>query len=83
MHLLLSKAPEFDENNFRAYQNKKRKLLFLRKDIVAVIPKDEALAAYDIAQKRAQKDGSMSLEQWQAEHVEKVESMLAKLGFAE
>ena len=50
---------------------------------VAVIPKDEALAAYDIAQKRAQKDGSMSLEQWQAEHVEKVESILAKLGFAE
>ncbi len=50
---------------------------------IAVIPKDEALAAYDIAQKRAQKDGSMSLEQWQAEHVEKVESILAKLGFAE
>jgi len=25
----------------------------------------------------------MSLEQWQAEHAEKVESILAKLGFAE
>ena len=49
---------------------------------IAVIPKFEALEAFDIAQKRAQKDASMSLEQWQAEHSEKVEGILAKLGFS-
>ena len=49
---------------------------------IAVIPKAQALEAFVIAQKRAHKDASMSLEQWQAEHSEKVESILTKLGFS-
>jgi len=48
---------------------------------IAVIPQAEALGAFEIAKQRADKDSAMSLEQWQAEHSEKVESILAKLGY--
>ena len=48
---------------------------------IAVIPQAEALGAFEIARQRADKDSAMSLEQWQAEHSEKVESILAKLGY--
>ena len=46
---------------------------------IAVIPKADALTAFDTAKKRAEKDGAMTLAQWQAEHVKKVESILTEL----
>lgn len=48
---------------------------------IAVIPKAEAQQAFEIAKARGDKDASMSLEQWQAQHHKKVESILADLGF--
>ncbi len=48
---------------------------------IAVIPKADALTAFDTAKKRAEKDGAMTLAQWQAEHVKKVESILTELGY--
>lgn len=50
---------------------------------IAVLPRATADDCLDIAQKRAAKDGGMSLEQWQAEHYDKVESTLKKLGYDE
>lgn len=48
---------------------------------IAVIPKADAQQAYEIAKARAQKDASMTLEQWQANHFNNVEGILDKLGF--
>jgi len=48
---------------------------------IVVIPQAEAKQAFDIAKARGDKDASMSLEQWQKQHHEKVESILAELGF--
>lgn len=48
---------------------------------IAVIPKEEVTQAFEIAKARGDKDASMSLAQWQAQHHEKVESILADLGF--
>ena len=48
---------------------------------IAVIPKAAAEQAYDVARARAQKDAAMSLAQWEAQHVEKVEGILKELGF--
>lgn len=50
---------------------------------IAVIPKADALTAFDIAKKRAEKDGAMTLAQWQAEHAKKVESILTELGYTD
>jgi len=50
---------------------------------IAVIPQDQAESAFDIAKARGDKDASMTLEEWQAQHQEKVEATLAKLGFAD
>lgn len=50
---------------------------------IAVIPKAEAQQAYEIAKARAQKDASMTLEQWQANHLNNVDGILNKLGFAD
>ena len=50
---------------------------------IAVIPQHQALRAYDIAKARATKDASMTLEQWQSQHHEKVEEILSTLGFLE
>lgn len=50
---------------------------------IAVIPKASSLRAYDIAAARMEKDQSMTLEQWQAQHSNKVEQTLADLGFEE
>ena len=48
---------------------------------IAVIPKAAAEQAYDVARARAQKDAAMSLAQWEAQQVEKVEGILKELGF--
>ncbi|MFQ3220684.1 MAG: 4-hydroxy-4-methyl-2-oxoglutarate aldolase [Paraglaciecola sp.] len=48
---------------------------------IAVIPKAKAEAIYDIAKARTDKDGAMSLEQWQAEHQAKINGLLDELGF--
>jgi len=48
---------------------------------IAVLPAAEADKAFAIAKARDEKDTAMSLEQWQAQHAQKVESTLAKLGF--
>lgn len=50
---------------------------------IAVIPQDQAERAFDIAKARGDKDASMTLEEWQAQHQEKVEATLAKLGFTD
>lgn len=50
---------------------------------IAALPKLSADQSLDIAQKRARKDSSMSLDEWQAEHFSKVESCLQKLGYKE
>lgn len=48
---------------------------------IAVIPQEQAIQAFDIAKARGDKDAAMSLEEWQAQHSEKVESILKELGF--
>ncbi|NDV92436.1 RraA family protein [Alteromonas sp. 345S023] len=48
---------------------------------IAVIPHLRAQDAFEIASARAKKDEAMSLSQWQAQHHEKVESILKDLGF--
>jgi 4-hydroxy-4-methyl-2-oxoglutarate aldolase len=50
---------------------------------IAVIPQKMAEKAYEIASNRAQKDAAMSLSKWQAQHHQKVESILNDLGFAD
>lgn len=50
---------------------------------IAVIPKKDANHAYEVACARADKDQSMSLDAWQEQHYEKVQSTLASLGFTE
>lgn len=50
---------------------------------IAVVPKEQAETVYEIAKARTDKDASMDLAQWQAEHVDKVESTLKSLGFDE
>jgi len=50
---------------------------------IAVIPADQTSKALQIAQTRAHKDSAVSLEQWQADHYQKVQSSLEKLGFTE
>jgi regulator of RNase E activity RraA len=48
---------------------------------IAVIPKDFASEAFQIAHQRAEKDASMTLDEWQAKHHNNVESILSKLGY--
>ena len=50
---------------------------------IAVIPLADAASVLDIAKKRNEKDSSVLLAQWQDDHLEKVESILTKLGFKE
>ena len=50
---------------------------------VAVVPQQQAQQVLSIATARAEQDASMSLQQWQAQHSEKVESRLADLGYAD
>lgn len=56
-------------------------ILIADEEGIAVIPKVEAEDAFAIAKKRADKDAGMTLDEWQAEHSEKVESILAELGY--
>ena len=42
-----------------------------------------AAEAFDIAKKRADKDSSMTLDEWQAKHHDNVEAILSKLGFSD
>lgn len=48
---------------------------------IAVIPREQAQRAFEIAKARSDKDAAMSLSEWQAQHQDKVEATLAKLGF--
>ncbi len=48
---------------------------------IAVIPQASAAEAFEIAKRRAEKDGGMTLYEWQAKHHENVEGILAKLGY--
>lgn len=48
---------------------------------IAVIPQASAAEAFQIARQRAEKDGGMTLDEWQAKHHENVEGILAKLGY--
>ncbi|GGW83320.1 RraA family protein [Alteromonas halophila] len=48
---------------------------------IAVLPKEKADEALAIAKKRAEHDASVSLDEWQAQHREKVESALKSLGW--
>lgn len=50
---------------------------------IAIVPRDKAEEVYRVAKARTDKDAAMSLEEWQAEHIEKVEGALSKLGFQE
>jgi 4-hydroxy-4-methyl-2-oxoglutarate aldolase len=48
---------------------------------IAVIPSAKAEQVYAIAKARTHKDASISLDKWRAEHCEKVDSILTKLGY--
>ena len=48
---------------------------------IAVIPQAQAQEAFDIALARGEKDAAMNLQQWQAQHSEKVERILTNLGY--
>ncbi len=48
---------------------------------IAVLPKNSAEKALNIARQRAQRDQAMSLDEWEAQHREKVESALKALGW--
>lgn len=48
---------------------------------IAVLPKDRAEEALDIAKKRAERDDNMSLDEWEAQHRDKVEQALKALGW--
>lgn len=50
---------------------------------IAVIPAEKASEALQIARARADKDSAVTLQQWQADHYQKVQSSLEKLGFTE
>ncbi|GGF86363.1 RraA family protein [Alteromonas lipolytica] len=50
---------------------------------IAVIPQATAAEAFEIAKKRADKDSSMTLDEWQANHHNNVEAILTKLGFSD
>ncbi len=50
---------------------------------IAIIPLADAATVLETAKKRNEKDSSVSLEQWQDDHLEKVQSILTKLGFKE
>ncbi len=50
---------------------------------IAVVPQKDAPKAYEIAKAREEKDAAMSLGQWEAQHSEKVETILKDLGFSE
>ncbi|MEG3767035.1 RraA family protein [Alteromonas sp. 14N.309.X.WAT.G.H12] len=50
---------------------------------IAVIPLADAPDALETAKARAKKDAEMTLSQWQDKHLEKIESVLTKLGFDE
>lgn len=50
---------------------------------IAVIPLEQAENVFTIAKARAEKDASMTLEQWREQHVDKVESTLKTLGYSD
>ncbi|GAC13592.1 RraA family protein [Aliiglaciecola lipolytica] len=45
---------------------------------IAVVPREQAQSAYEIARARTDKDEQMTLEQWQDEHKRKIDSIIAK-----
>ncbi|WP_026376732.1 RraA family protein [Aestuariibacter salexigens] len=47
---------------------------------IAVVPKEQASQAHNIAQQRAQKDASLTLAQWQAQHRQTVNEKLKAIG---
>lgn len=48
---------------------------------IAVIPVADQASIYDIAQKRAERDASLSLEAWEAAHRAKIDRILREKGF--
>jgi 4-hydroxy-4-methyl-2-oxoglutarate aldolase len=50
---------------------------------IAVIPLQQAEEVYKIARARTDKDEAMTVDQWRAEHQQKVESILQELGYAD
>jgi regulator of RNase E activity RraA len=52
-------------------------------DGIAVIPQVQLIHVYGLAKARADKDQSMSLDEWQLQHAKKVESKLQELGYSD
>ena len=50
---------------------------------IAVIPDAEEYTVYKIAQARAMKDASVTLEEWEAQHQAKIDKILQEKGFLE
>jgi regulator of RNase E activity RraA len=50
---------------------------------IVVVPKSERKAVLEMAQARAAKDKAQTLDEWEAEHHEKIESILKEKGFLE
>jgi regulator of RNase E activity RraA len=50
---------------------------------IVVVPKSERKAVLEMAQARAVKDKTQILDEWEAEHREKIESILKEKGFLE
>ena len=55
----------------------------LRRLIAGVAKAGRRTEAFEIAKKRADKDSSMTLDEWQANHHDNVEAILSKLGFSD
>lgn len=58
-------------------------MIIADEDGIAVVPKAELESVYVKAKARTDKDASMTLAQWQAEHQQKVEAKLKALGFSD
>jgi regulator of RNase E activity RraA len=52
-------------------------------DGIAVIPKDNLESVYLLAKARTDKDASMNLAEWEAQHSKKIESKLQELGYSD
>jgi regulator of RNase E activity RraA len=50
---------------------------------IAVIPQQQGEDVYKVAKARTDKDGAMTVDQWRAEHEQKVASILQELGYAD
>jgi regulator of RNase E activity RraA len=52
-------------------------------DGIAVIPSAQIVRTYEIAKARTDKDAAMTLQQWQEQHMKKIESKLQELGYCD